>query len=138
MLKPTRVENTPEAWRVFLESRPAEEWAGLAYRADGWPLCPRCGEDELASVVALSGRLTLAGVKLLEARQACEEEYLLELGLRPGATLASDQVKELRRRLADAGIRKAKPTDEMICYSCRWNGGVPRRDEAIAWGKLGR
>lgn len=23
------------------------------YRKDGWPLCPRCGEDELASHLAL-------------------------------------------------------------------------------------
>ena len=22
----------------------------VAYRADGWPLCPRCGEDELFSM----------------------------------------------------------------------------------------
>lgn len=138
MLKPTRVELAADGFRVILSSQSSEEWAGLAYRSDGWPLCPRCGEDELASVLSLSGRLTLAGAKLLEARQACEEEFLLEVGLRPGATLSSDQVKELRRRLADAGIRKAKPTDEMICYACRWNGGVPRREEAEAWGKLGR
>jgi hypothetical protein len=23
------------------------------YRADGWPLCPRCGEDELMSTIPL-------------------------------------------------------------------------------------
>lgn len=98
MLKPTRVEQTAEGFVVVLSSSSAEEWAGLAYRPDGWPLCPRCGEDELASVVSLSGRL-------------------------------------VRK---DGSIRQAKPTDEMTCYNCRWNGGVPRRDEAVAWGKLGR
>lgn len=33
---------------------PAPEFA--AYRADGWPLCPRCGEDELWSPLVWGGR----------------------------------------------------------------------------------
>lgn len=96
MLKPTRVEMGAEGWRVFLESRPAEAPRGLEYRPDGWPLCPRCGEDELASVVSLGGRL----------------------------------------RTKDGMLRRAMPTDEMTCYRCRWNGCVPRRDEAQRWGLL--
>jgi len=63
----------------------------LEYRADGWPLCPRCGEDELASVLALRGKIDR---KTLE-------------------------------------IYTAKPTDEMVCYHCRWSGAVASRQETL-------
>lgn len=31
------------------------------YRADGWPLCPRCGNDELASFNTVTNRRDASG-----------------------------------------------------------------------------
>lgn len=33
------------------DSGPAAATPFTAYRADGWPLCPQCGEDELYSLI---------------------------------------------------------------------------------------
>jgi len=136
MLRPTRVVVDGGAFRVFLESQPADGWAGVAYRSDGWPLCPRCGADALKS---LRAGLRLTGKRLEDARAAVLEELeprRRELLTRKGG----DQTWRLERTAAldAAGARPVKPTDEMRCRACSWNGGVPRRDEAEAWGILGR
>lgn len=136
MLKPTRVDIGPSGFRVHLASRPAEEWAGLAYRSGGWPLCPRCGADALRS---LRAGLRLTGKRLEDARAAVLEE--LEPRRRELLTQTGGDQQWRREReaaLVAAGARPVKPTDEMRCHVCQWNGGVPRRDEAEAWGKLGR
>jgi len=100
VLKPTRVELGPEGFRVFLESAPAPKIdpVHLAYRSDGWPLCPRCGDDALVS-------------------QCMTDRKRL---VKNGRTVAGGPM----------------PTDEMTCSNCRWNGGVPRRDEAKRWGLI--
>lgn len=33
----------------------------MTYRDDGWPLCPRCGEDELYSLATYASIETIAG-----------------------------------------------------------------------------
>ena len=105
---------------VVLETVPRDT---PAYRPDGWPLCPGCGTDTLRSVRASE---RLKAQKLVEARQAVDEEFAERYGHAPWS-------EPVRKAFGDAwsnaAFRRPRPTDEMKCTSCRWSGCVGARSE---------
>lgn len=68
------------------------------YRRDGWPLCPVCGEDELASTRPIDTE------PITDARGRIIGRRLVVDVSRPHAT-----------------------TDPMRCLRCGWAGTVPAR-----------
>jgi len=94
------------------------------YRADGWPLCPRCGKDWLRSVRVNE---TLKGVRLHEAQQSVQNEYVE----RHGRALLTDPAlyQRMVSEMVEAKRRRPRATDEMRCTACGWNGGVCARAE---------